>query len=57
MHADFRRRENKGQFEKAAMVVLIEMIVLKHVICPNTPTMKDGRYYSEKSFNHFLKPL
>jgi len=57
MHADFRRRENICQFEKAAMVVLIEMIVFKHVICPNTPNMKDGRHYSEKSFNHFLNPL
>jgi len=40
-----------------AIVVLIEMIVLKHVICPNTSSMKGWRYYSGKLFNHFLKPL
>jgi len=38
-----------------AIVVLIEMIVFKHVICPNISSMKGNRYYSRKLLNHFLK--
>ena len=44
--------------QMASMIVVwIEMIVLKYVICPNTSNMKDKRYYSGKLFNQFLKPL
>ena len=35
MQADFPRRENIQLEMTFAMVVLIEMIVLKHVVCPN----------------------
>jgi len=41
MRADFRRRENIRQFKMtSAIVVLIEMIAFKHVICPNTSNMR-----------------
>ena len=58
MHADFRHRENICKLEMTfALVVLIEMIVLKHAICPNNIENERLKILSGKLFNHFLKPL
>ena len=54
MHEDFQSHENIWQFElRFAIVVLIEMIVLKHVICPNN--IENERL--KVLFRKFIQPI